>query len=66
MNPRDELRRAREEAGMSQRDLARAADMPQSTIARYESEDGAEPSVSRWLKLLWLCGYIVKIVKRRK
>lgn len=49
------LRRARELAGVSQRELAIRARMPQSTIARIES-GLVSPRLETFERLLGLCG----------
>lgn len=49
------LRRARREAGLSQRALARAAGVPQPTVARIESR-AVVPRVDTLDRLLAACG----------
>ena len=56
MNPALELVKARNQTGMSQRQLAERAHLPQSTIARIES-GAVSPRVDTFERLLSLCGY---------
>jgi predicted transcriptional regulator len=56
MNPGELLRRARRKAGISQRDLARRAQVPQSTIGRIEA-GAIDPRMSTMTNLLQACGY---------
>lgn len=55
MDPGVVLRRARRRAGLSQRDLARKARVPQSTVARIES-GLIDPRASTLDELLAHCG----------
>lgn len=50
------LRHARRSAGLSQRELAERAGVPQSTVARIEGGD-VDPRVSTLAKLLQTSGY---------
>lgn len=56
MNPRVLVATARHRAGLSQRDLARRAGVPQSTIARIESSV-IDPRFGTVRNLLQACGY---------
>jgi transcriptional regulator with XRE-family HTH domain len=50
------LREARQASGMSQRDLAARAGLPQSTVARIES-GVVSPRLDTFERLLSLCGF---------
>ena len=56
MNAGLELSKARKGAGLSQRELAARALLPQSTVARIES-GVVSPRVDTFERLLSLCGY---------
>lgn len=58
------LRQARRRAGLTQRDLAARAGVPQSTIGRIES-GAADPRVSTLDRLLRACGDELDAVPRR-
>lgn len=55
MDAADTLARARHRAGFSQRELARRAEVPQSTVGRIES-GAVEPRISTLGALLRACG----------
>lgn len=57
------LRTARREAGLTQRALARAAGVPQPTVARIES-GAVEPRVGTLERLLARCGRSLSTVPR--
>jgi transcriptional regulator with XRE-family HTH domain len=57
------LRRARQAAGLSQRDLARKARVAQPAIARIES-GGVVPRVDTLEHLLRACGQNLQVAKR--
>lgn len=65
MKPHDEIRKAREAAGLTQTDLADMAGMQRSNLNRDESGRVDIP-VSRFVKLLDLCGFALRVVKKRK
>lgn len=54
------LRQARQRSGLSQRELARAADVPRSTIARIESGQ-MQPTVPMLQKILIAAGWEMRI-----
>jgi predicted transcriptional regulator len=56
VNPGVLLVTARHKAGLSQRDLARKAGVPQSTIARIES-GFVSPRLATFERLLSFCGF---------
>lgn len=55
MDPAAALRRARRDAGLSQRDLARRAGTSQSTLSAYEA-GSKQPSAATLSRLLEACG----------
>jgi transcriptional regulator with XRE-family HTH domain len=55
MDSATELRAARRRAGLSQRELASAAQVPQPTVARIESR-AVNPRVETFDRLLAACG----------
>jgi transcriptional regulator with XRE-family HTH domain len=57
------LRRARRKAGLSQRALAQAAEVPQSTVGRIEA-GLINPRVATLAKLLDACGYELEALQR--
>jgi uncharacterized protein len=57
------LRRARAEAGLTQRDLARAASTSQAAVARYET-GAAVPTIRTLRRLLGAAGYELAISAR--
>ena len=59
----EQLKLAREQAGLSQAELARRADVSRTTLARMETLARGDMSVSVLLKLLEAAGYDVKVVK---
>lgn len=59
----EQLKLARLEAGLSQAELARRADVSRTTLARMETLARGDMSVSVLLKLLEAAGYDVKVVK---
>jgi transcriptional regulator with XRE-family HTH domain len=65
MNPRLELTKARKQAGLSQRELAERARLPQSTVARIES-GVVSPRIDTFEWLLSLCGYRLAISRLGK
>lgn len=58
----DTLRNAREEAGLSGRELARRADLSPGYVYRVE-KDGNRPSVTSVESWLAACGYRLEIVR---
>ena len=58
-----QLKLARQQAGLSQAELARRADVSRTTLARMETLARGDMSVSVLLKLLEAAGYDVKVVK---
>jgi predicted transcriptional regulator len=63
MNAGSLLRRARRTAGLSQRALAQAAEVPQSTVGRIEA-GLINPRVTTLAKLLYSCGYELEALQR--
>lgn len=59
----EQLKLARRQAGLSQAELARRADVSRTTLARMETLARGDMSVSVLLKLLEAAGYDVKVVK---
>lgn len=59
----EQLKRARQEAGLSQAELARRAGVSRTTLARMETLARGDMSVSVLLKLLEGAGYDLKVVK---
>lgn len=59
----EQLKLARLQAGLSQAELARRADVSRTTLARMETLARGDMSVSVLLKLLEAAGYDVKVVK---
>lgn len=57
------LRRARQAAGLTQRDLARRAGVAQPAVARIEA-GGVVPRVDTLEKLLRVCGHNLQVAKR--
>ena len=57
------IRAARRRAGLSQRELAERTGVPQSTIARVES-DFVDPRTTTVIKLLTACGDELEILPR--
>ena len=55
MNPAEVLRQSRHRAGLSQRELATRAGVPQSTVARIEAGQ-SDPHLSLFSRLLSSCG----------
>jgi transcriptional regulator with XRE-family HTH domain len=60
----DLLKRVRQEAGLSQRELAESAGVARTTVARMETLAKGDMSVSVLLRLLEAAGYDLKAVKR--
>lgn len=58
------LREARRRAGLSQRDVAKRADVPQSSIAKIES-GVVIPRVDTLDRLLAVCGEALEAVRRK-
>ena len=58
-----QLMRARSAAGLSQRELARRAGVPQSTVGRIET-DAMVPRVDTLQRLLGECGAELQVVPR--
>lgn len=58
-----QLKTARQQAGLSQSELARRAGVSRTTLARMETLARGDMSVSVLLKLLEAAGYDVKVVK---
>jgi transcriptional regulator with XRE-family HTH domain len=59
----EQLKRARQEAGLSQAELAQRAGVSRTTLARMETLARGDMSVSVLLKLLEGAGYDLKVVK---
>ncbi len=59
----EQLNRARQEAGLSQVELAQRAGVSRTTLARMETLARGDMSVSVLLKLLEGAGYDLKVVK---
>jgi transcriptional regulator with XRE-family HTH domain len=59
----EQLKLARQQAGLSQAELARRAHVSRTTLARMETLARGDMSVSVLLKLLEAAGYDVKVVK---
>jgi len=59
----EQLKLARQQAGLSQAELARRAGVSRTTLARMETLARGDMSVSVLLKLLEAAGYDVKVVK---
>ena len=57
------LRNARQEAGLSQTELARRAGVARTTVARMENLAKADMSVSVLVRLLEAAGYDLKTIK---
>lgn len=60
----DLLKRVRQEAGLSQRELAESAGVARTTVARMETLAKGDMSVSVLLRLLEATSYDLKAVKR--
>ena len=58
----DELIELRKEKGLTQRELAKAANLTQPAIARLESK-GATPQLDTLLKVAAALGYNLELVK---
>jgi predicted transcriptional regulator len=56
MKPKTLLKKARRESGLSQRALAKAAGVPQSTVGRIES-GAIDPRAGTLQRLLEACGW---------
>jgi predicted transcriptional regulator len=63
MRPANILRIARKKAGLSQRELAARAGVPQSTIARIETGE-IDPRNSTLDRVLSECGYSLELEQR--
>ncbi|MDQ3646592.1 MAG: helix-turn-helix domain-containing protein [Actinomycetota bacterium] len=63
MNPATTLRNARRAAGLSQRELARRAQVAQPAVARIES-GGVVPRIDTLDGLLRACGYTLEVALR--
>lgn len=59
----EQLKLARQQAGLSQAELARRAGVSRTTLARMETLARGDMSMSVLLKLFEAAGYDVKIVK---
>lgn len=57
------LRSARQEAGLSQNELAQRAGVARTTVARMENLAKGDMSVSALVRLLEAAGYDLKLVK---
>lgn len=57
------LRDARQEAGLSQAELAQRAGVARTTVARMENLAKADMSVSALVRLLEAAGYYLKTIK---
>ena len=57
------LRAARQEAGLSQAELAQRAGVARTTVARMENLAKADMSVSALVRLLEAAGYDLKVIK---
>lgn len=60
----EQLKHARQEAGLSQAELAQRAGVSRTTLARMETLARGDMSVSVLLKLLEGAGYDVQVVKK--
>ncbi|HQW09906.1 MAG TPA: helix-turn-helix transcriptional regulator [Steroidobacteraceae bacterium] len=60
----EQLKRARQEAALSQAELAQRAGVSRTTLARMETLARGDMSVSVLLKLLEGAGYDVQVVKK--
>ena len=60
----EQLKRARQEAALSQAGLAKRAGVSRTTLARMETLARGDMSVSVLLKLLEGAGYDVQVVKK--
>ncbi len=58
-----QLRRAREESGLTQQELASRAGVNRLTVGRMENLSRGDMSVSILLRLLEAAGYDLKVVK---
>ncbi|HEU0229561.1 MAG TPA: helix-turn-helix transcriptional regulator [Burkholderiaceae bacterium] len=58
------LRRARQEAGLSQETLAQRAGVSRTTVARMETLAKGDMSVSALVRLLEAAGYDIKLIKQ--
>jgi transcriptional regulator with XRE-family HTH domain len=58
------LKAARQEAGLSQAELAQRAGVARTTVARMENLAKADMSVSALVRLLEAAGYDLKTIKR--
>lgn len=63
MTPSTLLREARRRVGISQRELARRADVPQSTVGRIEA-GLLDPRFGTLEKLLRSCGYEIETERK--
>lgn len=59
----EELKTARTEAGLTQAELARRADVSRTTLARMETLAKNDMSVAVLVRLLEAAGYDLKVVK---
>lgn len=59
----EQLKTARTEAGLTQAELARRADVSRTTLARMETLAKNDMSVAALVRLLEAAGYDLKVVK---
>jgi transcriptional regulator with XRE-family HTH domain len=59
----EQLKRAREEAGLTQQELAFRAGLNRQTVGRMEKLVNGDMSVSALVRLLEAAGYELKVVK---
>lgn len=59
----EHLKRAREDSGLTQQELATRAGLNRLTVSRMETLANGDMSVSALLKLLEAAGYDLKVVK---
>jgi transcriptional regulator with XRE-family HTH domain len=59
----EQLKRAREDAGLTQQELAVRAGLNRLTVSRMETLANGDMSVSAVLRLLEAAGYDLKVVK---
>ena len=60
------LRRARERAQLTQREVERALHLPATAVARYESRQGPVPRLARLQRLAMLYGSMVEALVSKR